>query len=566
MASFSTPTVYINRAGWGPTELPRKFMDVPYIPFGKGDRLGKAADFTQRWRNHRMGGRDYPMGGKDGDGSDDEDDFALVDSAEYKKPQLRMQKYVPYRRRRNNRYNKRGDPRNEKGGRGKKVAQSKRSKLQSRRWQSSRHRYTEKKTREASVKVESDWRVIEQFDQAALAKLTMPASSGIPEGKDLGFFGHLEYYDDSFDRISTKQNKRLERINNRTHFYVGTSDDPVIGELASQSVGNVFATDALLAVLMTSPRSVFSWDIVVRRIGEKGIILDKREESKIDYHTVNETVNSPPDDDEPESINSQNNLSMEATMINQNFSQQILRRKEKKADAVVKEFDNGNPFFDEDDVEEGMEPAAVCYRYRQWELGNDIKLTARTEIHGIHSRKGKDHYMTSFSLNEWDSKLAGSVNWRSKIDSQRGAVLATELKNNTFKVARWTAQTLLSGSDQMCIGYISRTNSKDNCDHQILATQFYKPKEFSMQINLSTSNMWAILKHLIEACLKQPEGKYILMKDPMKSEIMLYGVPDNYGEDSDGADDSSDDSDDSDSDDSGDEAKDGTTPEKEEDA
>ena len=43
-------------------------------------------------------------------------------------------------------------------------------------------------------------------------------------------------------------------------------------------------------------------------------------------------------------------------------------------------------------------------------------------------------------LAEWDSKYSGGVNWRQKIDTQKGAVLATELKNNSCKLARWTAQ------------------------------------------------------------------------------------------------------------------------------
>ncbi len=35
---------------------------------------------------------------------------------------------------------------------------------------------------------------------------------------------------------------------------------------------------------------------------------------------------------------------------------------------------------------------------------------------------------------EWDSKYSGGVNWRQKIDTQKGAVLATELGINIFDV------------------------------------------------------------------------------------------------------------------------------------
>lgn len=40
---------------------------------------------------------------------------------------------------------------------------------------------------------------------------------------------------------------------------------------------------------------------------------------------------------------------------------------------------------------------------------------------------------------------------------QRGAILATELKNNSAKLAKWTAQSILSGADQMKIGLVLAT-------------------------------------------------------------------------------------------------------------
>ena len=38
------------------------------------------------------------------------------------------------------------------------------------------------------------------------------------------------------------------------------------------------------------------------------------------------------------------------------------------------------------------------------------------------------------------------MDWRKKLDSQKGAVLATEIKNNGFKVAKWTISAILAGS------------------------------------------------------------------------------------------------------------------------
>lgn len=45
-----------------------------------------------------------------------------------------------------------------------------------------------------------------------------------------------------------------------------TTDDPVMEKLAVDATGNVFATDAILAHLMASPRTIYPWDIVVQKV------------------------------------------------------------------------------------------------------------------------------------------------------------------------------------------------------------------------------------------------------------------------------------------------------------
>lgn len=177
-----------------------------------------------------------------------------------------------------------------------------------------------------------------------------------------------------------------------------------------------------------------------------------------------------------------------------------------------------------------MEPASVAYRYRKFTLGG-IRLVARCELHGWLNKRGEDQNITVYALNEWDSKYADGVNWRQKIDQQRGAVLATELKNNSCKLAKWTAQSILAGADQMKLGYVSRVSTTNPYEHAILATQFFKPKELAQQINLSVNNMWGIIKMICELLMNKPEGKYVLLKDPNKATVRLYSVPLSFDED-----------------------------------
>lgn len=55
------------------------------------------------------------------------------------------------------------------------------------------------------------------------------------------------------------------------------------------------------------------------------IFLDKRDNSSFDYLTVSETAHEPPQmTAETDEINHPDKLSLEATMINQHFTQQVL--------------------------------------------------------------------------------------------------------------------------------------------------------------------------------------------------------------------------------------------------
>merc|ERR1711871_554395 len=279
-------------------------------------------------------------------------------------------------------------------------------------------------------------------------------------------------------------------------------------------------------------RSVFSWDIVIEKY--QGVIfMDKRENSTFDFLTVSETAHDPPSaSEDTEEINHPEKLSLEATAINQNFSQQILQQILKESPDTRESFEP-HPFFDEsEDDDVASEPASVAYRYRKFTLGN-IKVVARCELHGW-AAKGKDKLkFTTYALNEWDSRYSGGIDWRRKIDTQRGAVLATELKNNSCKLAKWTAQSVLAGADLMRVGYVSRLSRSNAYEHTILATQVFKPKDLSQQINLSSQNMWGIVKMICELMMKQEDGKFVLMKDPNKATVRVYSVPLNSFEDDD---------------------------------
>ena len=91
---------------------------------------------------------------------------------------------------------------------------------------------------------------------------------------------------------------------------------------------------------------------------------------------------------------------------------------------------------------------------------------------------------------------------------------------------RWTVQALLAGSDILKFGYITRFNMKDSSRHVVLGTQQFKPSEFAAQINLSLDNCWGIVRCIIDQVMAQKDGKYLIVKDPNKSVLRLYDIPD----------------------------------------
>ena len=65
---------------------------------------------------------------------------------------------------------------------------------------------------------------------------------------------------------------------------------------------------------------------------------------------------------------------------------------------------------------------------------------------------------------------------------------------------------------------------RDSAKHVILGTQQFRPSEFAQQINLNMDNAWGIMRCIIDTCMKQKEGKYLIMKDPNKVRACLINV------------------------------------------
>jgi len=288
-----------------------------------------------------------------------------------------------------------------------------------------------------------------------------------------------------------------------------------------------------MAAIMCCHRSVYSWDVVVNVFDTpsgKKIFFDKRDDSDFDYVSVDETATVKDSEENPIS------LAQEATYLNKVFSQMVLKKGADKT-YVGASFKEPHPFADGDEPQ-----ASVGYRYRKWLVG-DVNLVARTEHDAVYKTKeGRTGFMNIKALNEY--KRDQKMDWRRGLGSQSGAVLATELKNNSCKIARWTTAAMLSGSSLLRLGYLSRKTANPQQGHVMLGSQAFKPRDLAAQTSLNIKNGWAILKEIISTVQKYDQGKYVLLKDPNKPVLRLYSVPQNsFEEDDDSSEDEDEDED-----------------------
>ncbi|KAI1098016.1 eukaryotic translation initiation factor 3 subunit 7-domain-containing protein [Jackrogersella minutella] len=536
--------------GWGPPVVTDTTLDgVPYAPFSKGDKLGRMADWTadsKDGRDGRGGRQQYNRNYRDqqiyGAGSaalftapvaEDENTFSVVSRETTKTRYGRGAVFTRGRGQRGARQDTRGG-RGQAQGRGR-GGQQGYGGYDSRGGRSNAPRgrrfgwkdYDKPaRNRDASINIKPDWHLLEEIDFNRLAKLNLDAD----EGEDMDSYGFLYYYDRSYDKQPVKAaEKRLVPLD-RAAYNVTTSSDPVIQDLADKDEATIFATDSILSMLMCSTRSVYPWDLVIIKQGNK-IFLDKRDNAALDMVTVNENAADAPlesSDGNKDGVNQPGALAEEATYINHNFANQVVLENENQR----VEMTHDNPFYNAS--EETEPPASKAYKYRRFDLSTSdedpMYLIVRTELDAVQKNviSGDDQFVTVKALNEFDNKAQGSggaLDWRTKLVSQRGAVVATEMKNNSVKLARWTVQAILSKADVMKLGFVSRANPKTNDKHIILGVIGWKPKDFANQMNLSLSNGWGIVRTIADMCLKREDGKFVLVKDPNKSILRLYEVP-----------------------------------------
>jgi len=202
MSTFEIPFVAVNPSSWGPPSAggnpnapAHKFADLPYAPFGRSDRLGRAADLRGRRRP--------------------EEDFQLVDTAKAVQPK-RFVNPASKRRQHTQRLRQINARRQGTGGNAVLQAHSLSGRGGGRGGRGGpaggrggggrggrggrgydRHQRVD---RAPSVAVQDDWVAMEEVD---LGKITKNIVMGdVPEAQDVIWCGFLDPYNEAYDKVS----------------------------------------------------------------------------------------------------------------------------------------------------------------------------------------------------------------------------------------------------------------------------------------------------------------------------------------------------------------------------
>jgi translation initiation factor 3 subunit D len=356
--------------------------------------------------------------------------------------------------------------------------------------------------RETSVRIEASWSLREEIEFARLGKLAFD-----PEEPELvAAVGQVPLYNKAFDRLTTKTSKSFiidESVSLPSH--CSLADDLVIERLASEGVASVFASDLAAAVLMAALRTVAPWDLQVSWKAIAGLdrpvmLLDQRADAQLHLTPVAESMSA-------ELLEDLTAVTAEVSKINTALPGLISTESE---------------FIALDTKDKTAATANGAYKYFKWSLGDGKAIVIRSALNcgsRVAGREVVGLLRGLFDCNGLFDASSRSVNlldWRSKLDYQRGAVLAGEIKNNNAIIARWVFQAELAQADVIKLAYVSRATPKDRIRHELLALQDLEPHELAVQMSLDSANGFGILKALVDLLCQREGTGVTILRDPIK--------------------------------------------------
>ena len=593
MAAFddlSGLDIPVNPTGWGPIGdfISSEFPDMPFAPFSKSERgLGRICDFSQiksqkggaDVRNrHQFGRGQSDVRLFDGVPGDDEG-FVTIDRPISKPkgtwralPVLR-----PYTAGGAAGAGGRGGYMQGASGQGwndvgprQQYGNQRDNRRNPQRGGMMRDRRTNRNDRvstrqlEPSVVIRPEWSCITTFDLPFSDKLQYLFQSETKEILGNGFdgvevgerVGNVPVYDLSLETVRPRKPKTLNPYRGLQPL-PHAMEDEIMKDLAAKNVGQVFATDSVIAQLMVASKSIYSWDVIFHRKGDQ-LWIYPRDKVAFETLSVSETAQEPPEQDVSAfGINSSGELDKEATSINSSFIQGCIKPDRE----TVKFGEQALPGF----------PRGL--KYKKFALGKDkadgvsLDLIVRCEINCIVRKDGQDVAVTLSTLNEYDPKdelrKGDASDWRQKLEQHYSASTLSAIKNNSARIAKVAMQAMICGNELIKIGYVSRAKVTNASLHEVLAVKTTRTAEFIKQLidsklPVENKHVWAVVRKMCHTMYEHrtpfpqralirfyvtltshsffsmekredgsyvfPEGKYVMIKMPNRPLLSVYQV------------------------------------------
>lgn len=328
--------------------------------------------------------------------------------------------------------------------------------------------------------------------------------------------GNAGLYNRACDLLTDETQVTLQN-NKRLHYTPTTLEDPIVHLLASQGEANIFAIDMVISTLMCVTRSVYPWDILVSK--NDGILyFDKRKTSPIELFTVDENKFPKTAGENKECINSPQNLSCEASIVNQNFRKLVLTQSNDLNSELGESYSFSKSFSDNF--------LNNLNSYRCWSIGLEL-IMIRCTIHAYSNGKGGTQLLQIYAFN---GCISQETCWRNRLKNKNKILSDSEVKNNSCKIAKWTAMSLLSGVDLLKIGYVVRNKIQENHSHIVIDVQEINTRDLAAQINLEIDKCWGLVKLIVDITMKFDDGKYLLVREEGAKQMRIFMVPQNKEE------------------------------------
>jgi translation initiation factor 3 subunit D len=76
--------------------------------------------------------------------------------------------------------------------------------------------------------------------------------------------GEIHLYNKEQDRARTYKQLPIAQFTG-TYYNVDTLEDPIFQRLAKENKADIFATETAVAAIMTAPKSIYSWDVIIKK-------------------------------------------------------------------------------------------------------------------------------------------------------------------------------------------------------------------------------------------------------------------------------------------------------------